>query len=96
MCDSAVITIQNSRRTGKLHIELDSQCAKTGIGKSLCVTAWMNIKATDAEDYSLISHHLVLGSVDLGGKHSIRDRRRKIRTHVLSKSCQYHCARCRY
>jgi len=26
----------------------------------------MNIKATDAEDYSLISHHLVLGSVDLG------------------------------
>jgi hypothetical protein len=28
----------------------------------------MNIKATDAEDYSLISHHLVLGSVDPWGK----------------------------
>jgi hypothetical protein len=51
----------------KLHIELDSQCAKTGIGKSLCVTAWMNIKTTDAEDYSVIIHHLVSVSVDPRG-----------------------------
>ena len=71
MCDSAVITIQNSRRTGKLHIELDSQCAKTGIGKSLCVTLWSCVETTDAEDYSVISHHLVLGSVDPLGESTL-------------------------